>query len=58
MTTLKQAQSEGDLERFIAEREAEGQAPGDTALTDATIRRFAETPSANPRALKRDASDG
>lgn len=29
MTNLKEARAEGSLEQFIAEREAEGAAPGD-----------------------------
>ena len=58
MTTLKEARAKGELEKFITEREAEGQAPGEAAKTDALIRRIAETPTVSPRASKRAARDG
>jgi hypothetical protein len=58
MTTLKEAREKGKLAEFIAEREAEGQAPGDAKKTDALIRRIAETPTVSPRAWKRAARDG
>lgn len=58
MTTLKEAREKGELDKFIAEREAEGQAPGDAVKGDVLIRRIAETPTVSPRALKRAARDG
>lgn len=58
MTTLKQARDKGELEKFIVEREAEGQAPGDAAKLTRVVRRIAETPTVSPRALKRAARDG
>lgn len=56
--SLAKARAEGRLGDFIAEREAEGQAPGDSDKGDALIRRIAETPTVSPRALKRAARDG
>lgn len=52
MATLKQAIAENDLERFIAEREAEGAPAGDAAKLDALTRRLSETPKSVRRTSK------
>ena len=52
MTNLRDAQKAGDLEPFIAAREAEGQAPGDADKFDHLLRRVLET----PKSVKRTSS--
>lgn len=41
MTTPKLARNKGELEKFITEREAERQAPGDAAKLTRVVRRIA-----------------
>lgn len=53
--TLKKAQKTGNLERFIAEHEAQG--PGDLDKLDATIKKPVQTSSKAPKASSRDESD-
>ena len=52
MISLAQARANGDLEPFIAAREAEGQAPGDADKFDHLLRRVLET----PKSVKRTSS--
>lgn len=52
MTTLRKALADGNLERFIAEREAEGQAPGDADKAEALTRRLTETQKSVKRTSK------
>jgi plasmid stabilization system protein ParE len=56
--TLREARDADDLERFIAEREAEKQAPGDADKLGALTRRLSETPKSVKRTSKRAASAG
>lgn len=51
-TTLRQAIASGSLEQFIAEREAEGQAPGDADKVADLTRRLLETPKSVKRTSK------
>lgn len=53
-TTLTEARQGGDIEGFIAEREAEGAPPGDADKLDALTRRLSETPKSVKRTSKRD----
>ena len=48
MTTLKDAQSSGDLTQFIAERK--DQLPGDLAKVEKAIRSAVKKPKATPAA--------
>lgn len=57
MTTLRKALADGNIEKFIAEREAEGQAPGDADKEAALIRRLVETPKSVKRTSKPARSD-
>lgn len=52
MTTLRKALNDGDLERFIAEREAEGAPPGDADKLADLTRRLSETPKSVTRTSK------
>ena len=52
MATLREARLSGDLEPFIAAREAEGQAPGDAAKLADLTRRLSETPKSVKRTSK------
>lgn len=58
MITLRKARELKRLEQFIAEREAEGQAPGDAAKLTDLARRLAETPKSVQRTSKRGGSAG
>lgn len=58
MTTLRKALADGDLERFIAAREAAKAPPGDAAKLDRAIASMAQTPKAVPAASKRRPSGG
>ena len=55
---LREALTKGDLERFIAEREAEGVPVGDADKLDALTRRLSETPKSVQRTSKREPSGG
>ena len=44
MTTLRSAREVGNLEAFIAKREADGDAPGCEAEFNRVVRRLSETP--------------
>ena len=52
MVTLRQALADSNLERFIAEREAEHAPDGDSAKLDALTRRLSETPKSVKRTSK------
>ena len=52
MTTLRKALADGDLEAFIAEREAEGAPEGDVAKLADLTRRLSETPKSVKRTSK------
>ncbi len=52
MTTLRKALADGNLEGFIAEREAEGQAPGDADKAADLTRRLTETAKSVKRTSK------
>lgn len=56
--SLQKARQQGRIEQFIAEREAEGQAPGDAAKLTDLARRLAETPKSVQRTSKRGGSAG
>ena len=56
MATLREARAAGDLEPFIAEREAEGQSPGDADKLNRVVKRLTETPKVILRASRRAAS--
>ena len=56
MATLRDAQTAGDLEPFIAAREAEGQSPGDAGKLNRVVKRLTETPKVVLRASRRAAS--
>ena len=58
MTPLREAVAHGRLERFIAEREAEGVPDGDADKLDALTRRLSETPKSVQRTSKREPSAG
>jgi hypothetical protein len=58
MTTLRKAIADGNLEAFIAEREAEGVPAGDADKAEALTRRLAETPKSVRRTSKREPSAG
>ena len=58
MVTLKQAIADSNLERFIAEREAEGMHVGDADKLEALTRRLSETPKSVMRTSKREPSAG
>jgi hypothetical protein len=57
MTTLRKALADGDLEKFIAEREAEGVPDGDADKLADLTRRLAETPKSVQRTSKPVPSD-
>jgi len=57
MTTLRKALADGDLEKFIAEREAEGGPDGDADKLADLTRRLAETPKSVKRTSKPEPSD-
>lgn len=57
MTTLRKAIADNDLERFIADREAEHALPGDEAALNCALASMARTSKANPAASKPDRSD-
>jgi hypothetical protein len=52
MVTLRQALADSDLERFIAEREAEGVPDGDADKLADLTRRLSETPKSVKRTSK------
>jgi hypothetical protein len=52
MTTLRKAIADGDLEKFIAEREAEGVPDGDADKLADLTRRLSETPKSVKRTSK------
>ncbi len=52
MKTLRKAIADGDLEGFIAEREAEGAPPGDADKLADLTRRLSETPKSVKRTSK------
>lgn len=52
MTTLRKALADGDLEKFIAEREAEGAPDGDANKLADLTRRLSETPKSVKRTSK------
>lgn len=58
MNTLRKAVADGDLEGFIAAREAEEAPPGDAAKLDRAIASMAQTPKAVPATSKRRPSGG
>jgi hypothetical protein len=58
MVTLRQALADSALERFIAEREAEGVPDGDADKLDALTRRLSETPKSVKRTSKPAARGG
>ncbi len=58
MTSLRKARDSDQLERFIAEREAEGVPDGDADKLADLTRRLSETPKSVRRTSKRDASAG
>ena len=55
---LSKARATGEIERFIAEREAEGVPSGDADKLDALTRRLSETPKSVQRTSKREPSAG
>jgi hypothetical protein len=57
MTTLRKALADGDLETFIAEREAEGVPDGDADKLADLTRRLSETPKSVKRTSKPVPSD-
>ena len=57
MVTLRQAIADSALERFIAEREAEGVPDGDADKLADLTRRLSETPKSVTRTSKPDAPD-
>ena len=57
MTTLRQARADSNLERFIAEREAEGVPEGDADKLADLTRRLSETPKSVKRTSKPVPSD-
>ena len=58
MTTLRKAIADGELETFIAEREAAGAPDGDAAKLDDLTRRLSETPKSVKRTSKPVPSGG
>jgi hypothetical protein len=58
MTTLREALAKGELDKFIAEREAEGQPVGDADKAEALTRCLAETPKSVRRTSKREPNAG
>jgi hypothetical protein len=56
MVSLAQARAAGDLEPFIAAREAEGQSPGDAAKLNRVVKLLTETPKVVLRASRRAGS--
>ena len=54
MTTLRKAMENGNLDQFIAEREAE---TGDADAFDTTLRSMAGTSKEAPEASSRDQTD-
>jgi hypothetical protein len=52
MTTLRKAIADGNLEKFIAEREAEGAPDGDADKAADLTRRLLETPKSVKRTSK------
>lgn len=56
--SLRAAIEREKIEQFIAEREAEGQAPSDAAKFTDLARRLAETPRSVQRTSKRGGSAG
>ena len=52
-TTLSEARKAGDLEGFIAEREAEAAPPGDEAKLNRVLVSMAQTSKATPGASRR-----
>ena len=56
MTTLRDARDKGEREKFIAEREAEGQVAGDAAKRTDPARQLAETAKSVRRTLKQAGS--
>jgi hypothetical protein len=57
MTSLRKALADGDLEKFIAEREAEGVPDGDADKLADLTRRLSETPKSVKRTSKPVPSD-
>ena len=53
---LREARAQGDLERFIAAREAEEAPPGDEAKLNRALASMARTSKEAPAALKPDRS--
>ena len=58
MTTLKQARDSGNLDKFIAEREAEAKAVGDLKTFDATLSAMVKTSKSARETLKLRRSGG
>jgi hypothetical protein len=58
MTTLRKALADGNLEAFIAEREAEGVPDGDADKLADLTRRLSETPKSVKRTSKREPNAG
>jgi len=58
MTTLRKALADGELERFIAEREADDAPPGDEAALNRALASMAQTSKAVPAASKPRRSGG
>ena len=56
MTTLREARDTGNLDQFIAEREAEAAPVGDAKAFNRTLKAMAGTSKAGPKASKRDRS--
>lgn len=52
VTTLKEAIEQGKLDQFVAEREAEGAAPGDKAAFNRTLNSMAGKSKATRAASK------
>ena len=55
--TLREARQRGDLDKFIAERDAEKQPKGNASELNRVVRRLTETPKEVRRASRRVRSD-
>ena len=55
---LREALATGQLDQFIAEREAEAVPAGDAKVFNRTLKAMAGTLKAGPKASKRDRSGG
>ena len=58
MTTLREARENGNLDKFVNERETEGAPAGDADKLDILTRRLSETPKSVQRTSKREPSAG